>query len=234
MAAGMTFAEKIILFCRDLDFKGELPEGISIMNPYKDSPLVMSLVSDFYKKFYSDNNMRHMILGINPGRFGAGITGIPFTDTHRLKNFCGLSYNGPDTFETSSVFVYEMISEYGGVESFYSDFFISAVSPLGFTSLNARGKEVNYNYYDSKKLKETVSDFILSSLRRQLDFGIKTDKCFCLGSGKNFKFLSDINADFHFFGSIVPLEHPRFIMQYRTKRKKEFIRKYITELGKIR
>ncbi len=33
---------------------------------------------------------RYLILGINPGRFGGGITGIPFTDPIRLQNICGI------------------------------------------------------------------------------------------------------------------------------------------------
>jgi hypothetical protein len=75
-----TFADKIISFCINLDFRGNLPKGISVMNPFRNNPEVMTIVSLFYKKFYSDSRKRYLILGINPGRFGAGITGIPFTD----------------------------------------------------------------------------------------------------------------------------------------------------------
>jgi hypothetical protein len=89
-------------------------------------------------------------LGINPGRFGAGVTGIPFTDTKRLEEKCWLTIEGLTTYEPSSVFVYDVIEAYGGVEKFYSDYYISSVCPLGFVKFNEKGKEINYNYYDSR------------------------------------------------------------------------------------
>ena len=228
-----TFAEKIITFFTDLDFKGSLPEGITIMNPFRENKDVLNVVSQFYRKYYSDQNLRHLILGINPGSFGAGVTGIPFTDTVRLREKCGLYLPGIKTFETSSVFIYEMIDAFGGTEKFYSEFFISAVSPLGFKAPGPKGKEINYNYYDSKKLSEAILDFIIVSLKEQLEFGFYRDVCFCLGTGKNYKFLKQLNSDLNIFGVIVPLEHPRYIMQYRTKQKHIYINKYIEEFKKI-
>jgi hypothetical protein len=222
-----SFAEKIISFCSELDFTGSLPEGIKIMNPFRNNPEVLPAVEQFYTKYYSDNKSRHLILGINPGRFGAGITGIPFTDTIRLKENCGIVIPGLKSFETSSVFIYEMIIRYGGPEKFYSDFYISSVSPLGFTSSVQGGKELNFNYYDSKELTKSILGFAIDSIKKQLDFGINRDICFCLGSGKNFRFLSQINSELHFFNNIEPLEHPRFIMQYRSKSKESYIDSYL-------
>jgi hypothetical protein len=224
------FAEKIISFCMELNFNGSLPEGISLMNPFRDNPEVLSAVSQFYLKFYNDNKTRHLILGINPGRFGAGVTGIPFTDTARLKEKCGITITGLKSFETSSVFIYEMIDQYGGPEKFYSDFFISSVSPLGFTSAGSKGKEINYNYYDSKGLTGLMLDFIIASLKKQLEFGIERDVCFCLGTGKNYKFLSQLNYENKFFEQVIPLEHPRFIMQYKSKAKQFYIDRYLEKL----
>ena len=227
------FADSLIQFFRELDFKGSLPDGISVMNPFRGNPEIIPMISQFYNKFYNDNSSRHLILGINPGRFGAGVTGIPFTDSKRLLEKCQLSIPGLNTFETSSVFIYEMIDAFGGVEKFYNKFFISAVCPLGFTSINNRGKSVNYNYYDSRNLTEAVLSFIKSSLIKQIEFGIKRDSCFCLGTGKNFKFLVQLNNEMRIFDRIVPLEHPRFIMQYRSKQKGIYIRKYLEEFRKV-
>lgn len=228
-----TFAEKIITFCRELDFPGQLPAGISVMNPFRDNMEAMTAVTKFYNKYFSDNNTRRLILGINPGRFGAGATGIPFTDTERLKEKCGIIIKGVKTRETSSVFIYEIIDEYGGTVMFYHDFFISAICPLGFTHKGANGREVNYNYYDSRELTATVYGFILESLRKQLEFGIERDVCFCLGTGRNFTFLSRLNEKMHYFRKVIPLEHPRFIMQYKSKRKKEYIKSYLDKLKSI-
>lgn len=221
-----SLADKIIEFNRSLDFKGKLPDGINIMNPFLDD-YILKVSSTFYKKFYDDNKTRHLILGINPGRFGAGVTGIPFTDTKRLTNECGLSYSGKETHEPSSVFVYDVIKEYGGTVKFYSDFYINSLCPLGFTISDAKGKEKNYNYYDSRELTEIVSAFIVENIKTQISLGIETDICYCFGTGKNEKNLRTLNDRYGFFRKIVALEHPRFIMQYRAKLKQEYIKKYI-------
>jgi hypothetical protein len=229
----MIFAEKIIAFLKELDFNGELPDGISIMNPFRENPEVVGIITKFYSRFYSDENQRHMILGINPGRFGAGVTGIPFTDTRRLTEKCGIPIKGVMTFEPSSSFVYDMIDAFGGTEKFYSDFYVTAISPLGFTSAGPKGRAVNYNFYDSKKLTEAVYDFMVESLKKQLNFGIYQDVCFCLGTGKNYRFLDELNSKFGFFKKIVALEHPRYIMQYKSKQKDYYISRYVDELGKV-
>ena len=228
------FAEKVISFYESLNFSGNLPSGISVMNPYHENNEVFNVISKFYRKYYSDTRSRHLILGINPGRFGAGVTGIPFTDTVRLKEKCGLEIPGLKTYETSSVFIYEMIEKYGGPEKFYGDFFISAVSSLGFTKTGLNGKEKNFNYYDSKELIHAVSEFAVESIRKQLDFGIERDVCFCLGAGKNLKFLSKLNGEYHFFERIEPLEHPRFIMQYRMKQKDKYLDDYVKILSSVK
>ncbi len=232
MRQGLTFAEKAISFFNELEFSEKLPEGINIMNPFRGNPEVMPVIKSFFLKFYNDETPRHIILGINPGRFGAGSTGIPFTDTIRLMEKCGLSISGIRTFETSSAFIYEMIDNFGGAGKFYSKFYISAISPLGFTR-PGRFKQVNFNYYDDRKLMQAVSEFIRVNLEKQLEFGILRDVAFCLGTGKNYKFVKELNEKYGYFAEIVPLEHPRFIMQYRSKQKQSYIRKYIEEFSKV-
>ena len=227
------FSQSVIRFFKELEFSGSLPPGISIMNPFRNNPHILPVITQFYKKFYNDTNQRYLIMGINPGRFGAGVTGIPFTDSKRLAEKCGLSIPCLKTFETSSVFVYEMIEAFGGVEQFYNKFLISAVCPLGFILVNDKGKNINYNYYDNPKLTTAVKGFITDSLAKQLEFGIRKETCFCLGTGKNFNFLVKLNGELKVFDKIVPLEHPRFIMQYKSKQKDLYIKKYLEEFGKV-
>jgi hypothetical protein len=228
-----TFADKIISFNKKIQFKGALPKNIGIMNPFKENQEALDISTKFYKKFYNDNNKRHLILGINPGRFGAGVTGVPFTDTKRLLEECQLQFAGKPTHEPSATFVYEMINAYGSAEKFYNKFYIHSVCPLGFTIINNKGKEINYNYYDSKELTDCVYTFIIENIKKQISFGISTDVCFCFGTGKNANFLRKINEEFNFFKKIVPLEHPRFIMQYKSKSKPLYIDKYLKELMQI-
>ena len=228
----MTFAEKILSFNQSLQLDTTLlPQDIGVMNPFQDTT-VQRLTSQFYRKFFSDNNTRHMIIGINPGRFGGGITGIPFTDFHKLSEKCGIAVDKLSPTELSSDFMYMMIDAFGGKDKFYQKFFVTAVSPLGFV-FKKNGRETNYNYYDSKELQAAVSCFIVETLKKQLDFGISRDICFCLGTGKNFNYLSKLNETHHFFNAIVPLDHPRFIMQYRRKKVNDYIRKYLETFSKV-
>ena len=222
-----TFADRIIEFNKELDFTGILPAGVRIMNPFQENPETLEVSSEFYRKYYNDEKPRHIILGINPGRFGSAVTGVPFTDTKRLQSECGIAYTGKPTHEPSSVFVYEMINAFGGPEAFYRQFYIHSICPLGFTTTSAKGKEVNYNYYDSPELTAAVYDFIIESLRKQLSFGIETDVAFCFGTGKNEKFLRKLNAKKNFFKEIITLEHPRYIMQYKSRTKDLYIQKYL-------
>ncbi|MRG44402.1 DUF4918 family protein [Chitinophaga sp. SYP-B3965] len=224
----LSFADHIIQFNTHLAFTGKLPKDIRIMNPFREQAGVVETMTKFYKKFYEDHHQRRMIVGINPGRLGAGLTGVPFTDSHRLADPCGIIIPGIKTFEPSSVFVYDVIAAYGGPKAFYKDFYIGSMSPLGFTALKPGGKEVNYNYYDSKELTAAVYDFMVSNIHKQLAFGMDRSVGYCLGTGKNAAFLTQLNEKERFFKKIVPLEHPRFVMQYRNKRKQEYIDKYLT------
>ena len=227
-----SFADKIIEFNKSLYFEGSLPEGIRIMNPFRDD-YILQVSSLFYRKYYDDTRPRHLILGINPGRFGAGFTGVPFTDTKRLTNECGIRYTGRQTHEPSSVFVYEVIKEYGGPALFYNDFYITSVCPLGFTHTGPTGKEINYNYYDSIELMNAVLDFIVDSIRNQIEFGIQPDVCFCFGTGKNEKFLRALNERRGFFKRIIALEHPRYVMQYKSRSRQDYISKYINAFRQV-
>lgn len=223
-------ADRIIAFNRKLHYEGALPEGIRIMNPFRENETILPVSEQFYRKFYNDTHKRILILGINPGRLGSGATGVPFTDTKRLADKCGITIPGMHTHEPSSVFMYDMIDAYGGVSAFYSDVYISSVCPLGFVKINEAGKEVNYNYYDSKALQEMVLPFIEWNLQQQVAIGCYTETCFCLGTGKNYKFLSWLNTRMKLFGRIVPLEHPRYIMQYKLKNKDYYAADYVTKL----
>ena len=222
-----TLADRIIHFNRKLEFTYPLPKGISIMNPFKNK-IVDKLSSSFYKKYYNDNNERFLILGINPGRFGAGITGIPFTDPKRLIEKCGLHFTEELKHEPSSAFIYEMIDAYGGAEKFYGRFYINSVCPLGFTSLNKKGKEINYNYYDSKELTKIMYNFIAENIEKQISLGVNKNTAFCFGTGQNENFLRKLNDKKKFFKNIIALEHPRYIMQYKSKNKQFYIDKYIS------
>ena len=125
----------------------KLPKGVELLFPFEDQG-TLAAIEAFYGKFFNDEKKRVLMLGINPGRFGGGVTGIPFTDPEKLSNDLGIDHNFDSRGELSSQFIYEMIHHLGGPEHFYSHFLISSVCPLGFVK---EGK--NLNYYDIKASK---------------------------------------------------------------------------------
>jgi hypothetical protein len=218
-------SDQILSFYQSLNITSDIPGNVEVLNPFQN-PDAMKVVTDFYQKFYADQNERILLMGINPGRFGAGITGIPFTDPIRLEQACGIPNNFQKKPELSSVFVYEMINAYGGTSKFYKKFFVSAVSPLGFTKNNK-----NLNYYDIPALQEALIPFITNTIEQQLDMGMNRKVCFSLGMGKNYRFLKELNSKRQYFKQLIPLGHPRWIMQYRLKKKDDFIREYVDKLS---
>lgn len=219
-----SLSDNLISFYKTLSPPERLPAAIDILFPQQNKE-VLDLVSSFLKKYYSSQYKRRMILGINPGRFGAGITGINFTAPKQLKENCEIDHPFKHSSELSAEFIYEVIEAYGGCQKFYNDWFIGAVCPLGFIK---DGK--NINYYDDKELQKSVTPFIIETINRQLSFGLKTDYCICIGGEKNFKFLSAQNNDYRWFKEIIPLPHPRFILQYRRKQKDDYINQYLSAL----
>lgn len=221
MSSQTLLANKILTFLGSLTISSALPRGVTLLNPYQDD-LAFSLCQQFYLKYYNDTYPRRMIIGINPGRLGGGLTGIPFTDPIHLENSCQIKNSLSKKTELSSTFIYEMIEAFGGPEKFYSKFYFSAISPLGFTK---EGK--NLNYYDDALLQKKLEPFIVSCMQTQLNFGLDSSTAYCLGEGENYKFLNQLNERQQFFKEIIPLPHPRFIMQYRSKNKAEYIQRYL-------
>lgn len=220
-----TFAEKVIDFNKHLDYYGELPPDFAVLNPFFDNKETMQVMKAFYNKFYGDNYVRRFLIGINPSRHGAGVTGVPFTDTKRLESHCGIKMRSARTHEVSSVFMYDMIEQYGGTKQFYRDFYINSPFPLAIIRRKG-GNWVNANYYDDKGLFEDVKPFMKESIRRHIALGLDTQKVFVLGK-KNADFLEKINRDESFFNEMVALDHPRFIQQYRSRFKDDYITGYL-------
>jgi len=204
-----------------------LPRGVSLLLPYQDAE-VQKILEAFYYKFYADTRPRCLILGINPGRFGAGITGIPFTDSKRLKNDCGID-TPLDSYETSSEFVYKVVERYGGATAFYGDFLINSISPVGFVK---DGK--NFNYYDDKTFMKRLEPYIAAQMAHLLKLPINCREVICFGEGKNYQALHAFNQRHGWFGNIRPLAHPRYIMQYKRKQIDFYLDQYMIELANVK
>ena len=222
----MTFARQILSYQFSLSAPFPLPGQVEWLVPYEDEETrrVMTL---FYNRFYNDENKRVFILGINPGRFGAGITGVPFTDPIRLEKL-GIENTFPKRQELSSIFIYDMIDQCGGPEIFYSKYYFTSLSPLGFVK---HGK--NYNYYDDRELSALLKEYIIENIRTQYKFGAESTVAYCLGQGKNYTYLENLNREFKWWERVEPLPHPRWIMQYKLRKKDEYIQMYKSMLSVI-
>jgi hypothetical protein len=225
-----TFADKVIDFNKNLHYSGNLPDDFQVLNPYLDNPETMDVMQKFYYKYYNDSHQRKFIVGINPSRHGAGVTGVPFTDTKRLESVCGIKMESAHTHEISSVFVYDMIADYGGADEFYRDIYINSPFPLAIVR-KSKGSWINANYYDDKALFNEVKNFMIDTLRKHISLNLDTSEVFILGK-KNADFISKLNQEAHLFEKMTVLEHPRYIQQYKLKEKQLYIDKYILALKK--
>jgi len=218
-----TWAEHLFQFYTNLNPPDNLPDDILWLYP-QERQEVLDILEVFLNKYYSDDQERILLLGINPGRYGAGITGINFTAPKQLKEICGIENPFSGT-ELSAEFIYKMIEAYGDVKEFYSHFFIGSVCPLGFVQ-----NRKNLNYYDHKLLLKTIEPFIIENLTKLVSFNVNRDICICIGGEKNFKYLSSLNNQYNWFQEIVSLPHPRFIMQYKRKFLDDHINLYLKVL----
>lgn len=221
-----TWAEHLFDFYTSLQPLQTLPNQVQWLYP-QQSEEVLLVVKRFLHKYFNDTKKRQLCLGINPGRFGAGVTGVNFTAAKQLTEDCNIDHPFKKGSEISAEFVYAVINAFGGPEKFYSRHFIGSVCPLGFVK---GGK--NINYYDDRDLQLAVEPFIVESIEKQLSFPVLRDRCLCLGGEKNFRYLAGLNSRYQWFREIVPLPHPRFIMQYRRKEIAPFIQMYLDAFKK--
>lgn len=219
-----TFADRLVSFYAGLQLKTPLPHGVEVLNPYQHAE-TMACVRAFCERFFADNTERLSCWGINPGRFGGGLTGLSFTDPVILRDVVGIQNNLGFKQELSAEFIWSVIHEFGGADAFFSQIFLTALCPLGFTNAG-----VNYNFYDDYALLEAVKPFMVKTIHEQLALGLRRDVAVCFGTGKLQKAFVQLNNEHHFFASIVALEHPRFIMQYRRPTVHEYRQKYIKTL----
>ncbi len=234
------FGTRLSAFYSSLHLEAQLPSGIEVLNPYHNAP-TMACVQEFCEKYYNGTGMhdtkRVSIWGINPGRFGSGLTGISFTDPVILREICGIETELGSHRELSAEYVWQVIEEYGGAETqgaerFFRHFFVTALCPLGFVKRTEKGV-ANYNFYDNPALFQAVKPFIIQTMYEQCALGVRTDVAICFGTGKLYAAFEKINAEHRFFERILPLEHPRFVMQYRRKQLPDYIRKYVETLRSV-
>ncbi|MEI6947423.1 uracil-DNA glycosylase family protein [Paraflavisolibacter sp. H34] len=221
----MTWAENLYRYYSELEPPKELPNNIQWLFPQQDKA-VLDVVRRFLDKYYNDSERRTLLLGINPGRFGAGITGVNFTASRQLEEVLQMDHPFKKGTELSAEFIYRVIEAYGGPGPFYQNFFIGSVCPLGFVQ---NGK--NLNYYDDKELLRTIEPFLVQSISRLVSFGVDQRRCLVIGGAENFRYLSALNGRYRWFEHLEPLPHPRFVMQYKRKSLPAYVDLYLEKLS---
>ncbi len=220
------YADRLLHFLTTFAPPAELPPSVTAANPYVTEPS-RGLLAAFAQKFYADDRPRVALLGINPGRFGGGTTGIAFTDPVALADACGIATDLPRRRELSSEFVYRFIGALGGPTAFYEHFYLGSAYPQVLLK-----DGLNHNYYDSPALIRTLWPQLLESLRQQAAIGFRRDVVVSLGR-RNAQFLRKLNQELHLFDEVIELDHPRFIMQYKRRQLAEYTAEYVATLGRL-
>ena len=221
------FADRLRSFLTTFPAPVALPPGVVAANPYGTQP-ARGLLTEFAQKFYADDRPRVAVLGINPGRFGGGTTGIAFTDPVALADTCGLPNELPRRRELSSEFVEQVIGALGGATAFYAQFYVGSVYPLVLLK-----DGLNHNYYDSPALVGALWPALADSLRQQVALGFRRDVVVSLGR-RNATFLRKLNQQEALFEEVIELDHPRFLMQYKRRQLVDYVAKYAEVLGRLR
>jgi hypothetical protein len=122
----------------------------------------------------------------------------------------------------SAEFISRVIEAYGGPGAFYSDVFMTALSPLGFIR-----NGVNINFYDDAELEMMMSPQIITWMKRTFDAGVRRDTTILLGSGKLRTFMERNVREHVGVRDVIYLDHPRFIMQYRRSQVSQYVSLYV-------
>ncbi|MCB9169794.1 MAG: DUF4918 family protein [Flavobacteriales bacterium] len=210
-----------------------LPDGIAVLDPFHGphADEVRRVVTTFHRTYYADERDRLLMLGINPGRLGAGSTGLPFTDTKRCESDLGIHVQGLRTHEPSSDLFYRVVRAAGGPHRFFGKVYVHSICPLGFVRQGPKGGPVNLNYYDDRALEHAVTPLVEQWLRSLVGCGMRTDLAICIGTGKNATYFARLNERLRLFDRILAVEHPRYVMQYRARSIDSYVAKYLRTLS---
>jgi hypothetical protein len=110
--------------------------GIEILKDFLEN---WDAVLEFNRVFYAEGEPKTVLCGINPGRLGAGKTGVPFMNFRSLSKL--LPGAPPDDTERSAQFFHEVVSHFGA-QNFYRSFYVENVSWVGYSK---ERKNINFD-----------------------------------------------------------------------------------------
>jgi len=121
---------------------------------------VINIQKLFDETYYSDGFPKIVLCGINPGRKGAGIVGVPFVDPITLDKRLPDNNIIFDRKQESSAQFFNKIVDYFGANFFYKHFYVTNISWFGFTKYG-----ININYYD---LQHQAQECIYKNFKREI------------------------------------------------------------------
>lgn len=130
-------------------------DGLSILDAFLEN---WANVKQFYAKYYGNSYPDTVLCGINPGRNGAGKTGVPFIDFSSLSKL--LDGIDRDDWERSAQFFFEVVQHFGS-STFFRSFYVTNFSWVGYTR-----QSKNVNYYE---LPEEAQDIIGKMFRYEME-----------------------------------------------------------------
>jgi hypothetical protein len=144
-----SLVEDMLRLYNKMENVNELEQGnIAVLNEFLKNE---KFIRKFYEEYVDCNisNIKVVMCGINPGRYGAGKMGIPFIDFNSLSELLlGVQRNDS---ERSAEYFYSVIKKYGA-KKFYSNVYVTNICSVGFLKDNK-----NYNYY---QLPESIKEII--------------------------------------------------------------------------
>ncbi|RSK24152.1 uracil-DNA glycosylase family protein [Hymenobacter metallilatus] len=223
----MPFADRLLRFLTEFPLPPPLPDGVTAFSPYQE-PEPRELLTQFARRYYTGEQPRVALLGINPGRLGNGRTGVAFTDPAALAAW-GIPNNLPRRREPSSEFMQAVVVAMGGPVAFYQQFFLGSLYPLVLLQ-NGR----NYNFYDSPAVTRALWPSIRDAVGRQVtEIGLARHAAVCLGR-RNGQYLQRLNEELQLFDQLHILDHPRFLMQYKRRELAANVARYVDVLESIK
>jgi uracil-DNA glycosylase len=176
-------------------------------------------INSFWQTYYGDSVSRVVICGINPGRHGAGKTGIPFVDFQSLAQLI-TGVDRQDS-ERSAKFFFQVVRQFG-VEDFFNSFYVTNVSSVGFMR---DGKNLNHN-----ELPESALTVVERNFMQEMAI-IQPTHVISLGEvvQNSVRTLLPASVD-----CSMRLPHPAWVTSYRGKEMHEWTNRYLSMLGKFR
>jgi len=181
--------------------------GVEILDSFLEH---RDIATAFNARVYGDHVPKVALVGINPGRLGAGKTGVPFLDMRSLKKI--LPDLEHDDAERSAEYFFSVVESIG-VEKFYKKFYVTNVSPVGFSKDK---KNLNFD-----ALPQLAQECVFVNFRTEIE-QVGPQRIITMGSVVNEAMLKLFGDS---FGPIPNLAHPNYCAfpKNREKQKKKYL-----------